>query len=118
MPVLHLGARTQDAVHALVHDLRQRLAPGCVPVFTSDGLPLYFYALTAHFGHWVIDVGRRTRQWQFAPGLIDGQVKKCYRRRKVVHIRQVMRWGTRAALGSALQGVGLRGRLIRRSWSE
>ena len=23
---------------------------GCVPVFTSDGLRQYFYALTAHFG--------------------------------------------------------------------
>ena len=111
IPVLHLGARTQDAAHAVVHDLRQRLAPGCLPVFTSNGLNLYFYALTAHFGHWVIDVGRRARQWQVAPGLIYGQVKKCYRRRKVVHIRHVMRWGTRAALGSALQGVGLRGTL-------
>jgi hypothetical protein len=23
--------------------------PGCIPLFTSDGLDLYFYALTAHF---------------------------------------------------------------------
>jgi IS1 family transposase len=50
IPTLHLGARTQAAAHAVVHDLRQRLAPACIPVFTSDGLNLYFYALTAHFG--------------------------------------------------------------------
>jgi transposase-like protein len=37
IPVLHLGARTQDAAHRVIHDLCQRLAPGCMPVFTSDG---------------------------------------------------------------------------------
>ena len=46
IPVLHLGARTQSAAHAVVHDLRQRLEPTCLPVFTSDGLNPYFYALT------------------------------------------------------------------------
>ncbi|MDQ5851984.1 MAG: hypothetical protein M3380_07930 [Chloroflexota bacterium] len=50
MPVLHLGARRQQAAHAVIHELRHRLASGCLPVFTSDGLNLYFYALTAHFG--------------------------------------------------------------------
>ena len=66
VPVLQLGARTQDAAHALVHDLRQRLAPGCIPVCTSDGLNQYFYALTAHFGQWVDGSGRRARQWLVA----------------------------------------------------
>ena len=50
IPVLHLGTRTQAAAHATVHALHQTLAPGCIPVFTSDGLNLYFYALTAHCG--------------------------------------------------------------------
>src|SRR3712207_6219456 len=50
IPVLHLGARTQAAAHHVIHTLRQELAPDCLPVFTSDGLNLYFYALTAHFG--------------------------------------------------------------------
>jgi IS1 family transposase len=63
IPVLHLGPRTQDAAHATVHALCQTLAADCIPVFTSDGLNLYFYALTAHFGHWVAGVGRRARQW-------------------------------------------------------
>ncbi len=51
IPALYLGPRTQDAAHRVVHDLRQRLASDCLPVFTSDGLNLYFYALTAHFGY-------------------------------------------------------------------
>src|SRR5215470_10378075 len=27
--------------------------PFCIPSFTSDGLNVYFYALTAHFGYWL-----------------------------------------------------------------
>ena len=60
LPVLQLGPRTQHMAHVLVHSLRQSLAPGCIPLFTSDGLHLYFYALTAHFGQWLA-VGRRGR---------------------------------------------------------
>jgi IS1 family transposase len=111
IPVLHLGARTQHAAHSVVHELSQRLAPDCLPVFTSDGLNLYFYALTAHFGQWVTAVGQRTRQWQVVPELIYGQVKKTYRRRKVVRVTRVMRCGTFADLRTALVKLGLSGRL-------
>src|SRR5262249_15589811 len=52
LPVLHLGPRTQHMAHRVIHSLRQLLAAGCIPLFTSDGLNLYFYALTAPFGHW------------------------------------------------------------------
>jgi IS1 family transposase len=111
VPVLHLGSRTQDAAHRLVHELRERLASGCLPVFTSDGLNLYFYALTAHFGQWVAGVRRGACQWQVAAGLIYGQVKKTYQRRKLVRVTQVMRCGTHAALRMALTGLRLSGRL-------
>ena len=50
LPDLHVGPRTQNAAHTVIHSLRQILAPGCLQLFTSDGLNLYFYALTAHFG--------------------------------------------------------------------
>jgi IS1 family transposase len=111
IPVLHLGARTQDAAHALVHELHGRLASACLPVFTSDGLNLYFYALTAHFGQWVVEAGRRAWQWQVAAGLIYGQVRKAYRRRRLVRVAPVMRCGRREQLRAALQGLGLSGRL-------
>jgi IS1 family transposase len=113
IPVLHLGPRTQNMAHTVIPSLRQFLAPGFLPLFTSDGLNLYFYALTAHFGHW-LEVGRRGRkvcQWQVAAGLIYGQVKKSYQRRKLVRVMPVMRLGTSAALTAALQGLGLTGRL-------
>jgi IS1 family transposase len=111
IPVLHLGARTQDAAHRVVHDLCQRLVPGCIPVFTSDGLNHYFYALTAHFGQWIRGVGWRVGQWQVAAGLLYGQVKKHYRRRRLVRVTQVLRCGTHTALKTALQTLGLSGRL-------
>ncbi len=113
LPVLHLGPRTQNMAHLLIHSLRQILAPGCIPLFTSDGLHVYFYALTAHFGHWlpVRRRGRHVRQWQVAAGLIYGQVKKCFRRRKLVQVSQAMRLGTEAALKANLQGLGFSGGL-------
>jgi IS1 family transposase/transposase-like protein len=113
LPVLQLGPRTQTMAHRLIHSLRERLAPGCLPLFTSDGLNLYFYALTAHFGDW-LQVGRRgrnVRQWQVAEGLIYGQVKKSYRRRKLVRVSHVMRLGTEEALKATLQGLGYSGQL-------
>lgn len=111
IPVLHLGARTQSAAHGVVHELCHRLAPGYLPVFTSDGLNLYFYALTAHFGRWVTGISQRGRQWPVATDLIYGQVKKTYRRRKVVRITRMMRCGTLGDLGAALRKLGLSGRL-------
>jgi hypothetical protein len=78
LPVLELGLRTQNMAHTVIHSLRRSLAPGCMPLFASDGLNLSFYALTAHFGQW-LQVGRRgrtVRRWQVAQGLIYGQVKK------------------------------------------
>ncbi len=50
-------------------------------------------------------------QWQMATGLTHGQVKKSYRRRKLVRVTQVMRLGTQADLTVALQGMGFSGRL-------
>jgi transposase InsO family protein len=51
------------------------------------------------------------RWWQVEAGLIYGQVKKCYRRRKLVRVTQVMRLGTEDALTAALQSLGFSGRL-------
>ncbi len=69
--------------------------------------------MTAHFGHWleVSRRGRNVRQWQVAAGLIYGQVKKSYRRRKLLRVTHVMRLGTQADLTVALQAMGFSGRL-------
>ena len=51
------------------------------------------------------------RWWQGEAGLIYGQVKKSYRRRKLVRVTPVMRLGTEDALTAALQRMGFSGRL-------
>src|SRR5207245_8651872 len=108
-----LDPRTQHAAHMVIHSLRQLLVPGCLPLFTSDGLNVYFSAITAHFGQWlaVSRRGRKVRQWQVVAGLTYGQVKKSYRRRKLVRVTHVMRLGTQADLQIALQRMGFSGRL-------
>jgi hypothetical protein len=111
IPVLHLGPRTQNAAHVLIHTLRQQLVPTCLPVFTSDGLNLSFSALTAHFGAWVKGKGRRAHHWQVAAELISGQVKQVSRRRRLVRVTRRMRCGTAEELRIALSQLGLSGRL-------
>jgi transposase-like protein len=55
IPVLQLGPRTQNMAHTVIHSLQRSLAPGCIPLFTSDGLNVYFYASRCSF--W--DLARR-----------------------------------------------------------
>ena len=69
IPVLKVGPRTQPVAHAVVHALAKVLAQDCLPIFTSDGLKLYFYALTAHFGHWAEAVGGKHTTGKSTPGL-------------------------------------------------
>jgi IS1 family transposase len=59
LPVLQLGPRTQNMAHLFIHSLRQMLAPGCIPLFTSDGLNLYFYAALRPF--WTLAPGESSR---------------------------------------------------------
>jgi hypothetical protein len=100
LPVLEFGSRTQNRVHLLIHSLRPILAPGCLPLFTSDGLNVSFSALTAHVGKWREERhrGRNMRRWQVEAGLISGQVKKGYQRCKLVRVTPVRRLGTEADL--------------------
>ena len=67
----------------------------------------------AHFGHWreVVRHGRKALRWRVVGGLIYGQVKKSYRRRKLVRVTRVMRLGTEDTLRVTLQRLGLSGSL-------
>jgi hypothetical protein len=47
---LDVGERTLAMAQQLVHHVRQVLAPGCVPLFLSDGLKEYATALLTHWG--------------------------------------------------------------------
>ncbi len=74
-------------------------------------MDLSFSALTAQFGEWVKGKGQRARHWQVAAELIYGQVKKVYRRRRLVRVTRQMRCGTAEELRIALIRLGLSGRL-------
>lgn len=105
--VLQLGPRTQAMAQRVVHELCRYLAPGCIPLFTSDGLDHYFYALTAHFGQWSQAVDERKRQWQVSAQLWYGQVKKVYRRRRLVRVAYQMRLGQLSELIAKLRDWNL-----------
>ena len=108
---MELGPRTQDKAHSLIHKLCQVLADDCMPLFTSDGLNQYFYALTAHFGKWVQEAGKRKKVWVVSAELIYGQLKKQCRRRKLVGLKYEMLVGTFAQLKERLLALGLSGKL-------
>ena len=111
IPAFALGPRTQALAYQLIHEVAQRLAPGCLPVFSSDGLALYFYALTAHFGEWVHTIGECRRVWTVQARLLYAQVIKRYRRRRVAEVRQHVYLGTPEQYLHALRTAGFSGRV-------
>ena len=48
-----VGERTLAMAPCVIHQVAQMLAPGCVPLFLTDGFKEYLTALLTHFGHWV-----------------------------------------------------------------
>ena len=51
--VIEVGPRTLAMAQRVVHQLVQRLAPNCVPLFLTDGFKDYATALLTHFGSWM-----------------------------------------------------------------
>jgi transposase-like protein len=50
---VQVGERTLAMAQAVLHQLAQLVAPGCVPLIVSDGNPIYLPAIVAHVRHWV-----------------------------------------------------------------
>ena len=108
---VQMGPRTQALAHSLIHAPVQLLEPGWVPLFTRDGLDLCGYALTAHFGRWVQAAGEKKREWQVKAELLYAQLKKSYRRRKLVKVERRMRWGNWEVFNAKLKELGV-GRVL------
>jgi transposase-like protein len=109
--VLKVGPRTQPVAHAVVHALAKVLAPDGLPVFTSDGLNLYFYALTAHFGNWIETAGRQKHHWQVHAELLYGQLIKHHRRRRLVRVERRALLGSLDQLQATLHTFGWSGKI-------
>lgn len=106
LPSLHLGKRKNVDAMALLHDLKLRLHPDSIPAFTTDGLRGYFYAITAHFGHWFRPKRARTDHWQVSDALIYGQLLKQRRSRKNSFLLMRMLSGKRKDLNQLLEQHG------------
>src|SRR5262245_46678417 len=82
--VVEVGSRTLAMAQRVVHQATQVLAPGCVPLFLTDGFKDYGTALLTHFGYWMPPERRQDKgpipkpRWMPLPGLLYAQVVKSY----------------------------------------
>ena len=107
-----VGPRTRAMAQHFVHQVVQVLAPGCVPLFLTDGFKEYLTALLTHFGHWVQPERRQATgrapkpRWMPLPHLLYAQVIKTVRRRRLVRVRHRVVFGTLEAVQQVLAACG------------
>jgi hypothetical protein len=96
----------------VVHQVVQVLAPGCVPLFLTDGLKEYATALLTHCGQWVQPPRRRATgpapkpRWIPLPPLLYAQVVKTVRRQRLVDVQPRIVFGTLGAVQQVLAAHG------------
>src|SRR5262252_3696214 len=96
----------------VVHQVVQVLAPGCVPLFVTDGFKEYTTALLTHYGQWVQPPRQRAQgpapkpRWRPLPQLLYAQVVKTVRRRRLVRLSHRVVFGTLAAVHDVLAPCG------------
>jgi IS1 family transposase len=109
---IDVGDRTLAMAQSVVHQVVQVLAPGCVPLFLTDGFKEYTTALLTHFGQWVQPSRRQATgpapklRWIPLPGLLYAQVIKTVRRRRLVRVCHKVVFGTLAAIKHVLAAHG------------
>src|SRR4030095_15186603 len=107
-----VGSRTLAMAQRVVHQVTQMLAPGCVPLFVTDGLKDYATALLTHFGQWMHPERRQDKgpipkpRWMPLPALLYAQVVKSYRRRRLVGVKHRVVFGTQLAIEQILATCG------------
>src|SRR6266540_649834 len=109
---IDVGDRTLAMAQRVVHQVVQVLAPGCVPLFLTDGFKDYLTALLTHYGQWVQlprrhDTGPAPKpRWMPLPQLLYAQVIKTVRRRRLVRVRHRVVFGTLEAVQQGLAAHG------------
>jgi IS1 family transposase len=110
--VVDVGCRTLAMAQRVVHQVTRVLAPGCVPLFLTDGLKDYGTALLTHFGFWMQPERRQDKgpmpkpRWMPLPELLYAQVVKSYRRRRIVGVKHRVVFGSRLAIEQMLARCG------------
>jgi IS1 family transposase len=109
---IDVGERTLAMAQRVVHQVVERLAPDCVPLFLTDGFREYTTALVTHFGQWVQPPRRQAQgpvpkpRWMPVPELLYAQVVKKYRRRRLVQVSHRVVFGTLAGVKHVLAPPG------------
>jgi IS1 family transposase/transposase-like protein len=109
---IDVGERTLAMAQRVVHQVVERLAPDCMPLFLTDGFREYTTALLTHFGQWVQPPRRQAQgpvpkpRWMPVPELLYAQVVKKYRRRRLVQVSHRVVFGTLAGVKHALAPQG------------
>ena len=109
---LDVGARTLAMAQRVVHQVVQVLAPGCVPLFLTDGFTEYTTALLTHDGQWVRPARRQAHgpapqpRWMPLPGLLYAHVVKTMRRRRLADVKHRVVFGTLEAVKHILAPLG------------
>jgi IS1 family transposase len=110
--VIDVGPRTLALAQRVVHQVVQKLAPSCMPLFLTDGYRDYTMAFLSHFGLWHQPKRQRAQgpapkpRWVPLPALLYAQVVKSYRRRRLVDVKHRVVFGTRAAVEQVLATCG------------
>jgi IS1 family transposase len=110
--VVDVGTRTLAMAQRVVHQVTRVLAPGCVPLFLTDGFKEYGTAILAHFGHWIQPERQQAKgpipkpRWMPRPELLYAQVVKSYRRRHIVGVKHRVVFGSRLAIEQVLARWG------------
>ena len=105
---IDIGDRTLAMAQRVVHQVVQVLAPGCVPLFLTDGFKEYTTALLTHFGQWVhLPRSQATGpapkpRWMPLLQLLYAQVIKTVRRRRLVRVSHRVVFGTLGAIQQVL----------------
>src|SRR5712691_2988401 len=109
---LDVGDRTLAMAQRVVHQVVQVLAPGCMPLFLTDGLQEYMTALLTHYGQWVQPARQHAQgpapkpRWMPLPGLRYAQVVKIVRRRRLVGVTHRVVFGSLEAVNHVLAPLG------------
>jgi hypothetical protein len=110
--VIDVGARTLAMAQRMVHQVVGVLAPGCVPLFLTDGLKEYGTALLTHFGAWMQPQRHHAHgvrpqpRWIPLPELLYAQVVKSYRRRRIAGVKHHVVFGTMERVQQVLAACG------------
>ena len=109
---LEVGPRALEMAQHVVHQVAQRCAPRCMPLWLSDGFKGYLPAILGHCGCWSQPPRHHAKgpgpkpRWMPLPGLLYAQVIKQYRRKRLVGVTHRVVFGTPEAVKHVLAACG------------